>query len=101
MNAAPDFPFTTDGCSGAIYRTIFRRDPPWLGCCIAHDEIYWRGGSARKRKQADIGLMCCVAQNGHPVVAFIMYVGVRIGVMSILPTPWRWGYGWKWPRSRE
>ncbi len=40
-----DYPFTTDGCSGGIYRKIFRRDPPWLGCCTEHDKLYWQGGT--------------------------------------------------------
>lgn len=92
-----DFPFTTDGCSGGIYRTIMRRDPPWLGCCVEHDKVYWAGGTRAERKAADTELMCCVARNGHPFVAFAMYCGVRIGGHPLLPLPWRWGYGWKYP----
>lgn len=95
----PDFPFTTDGCSGGIYRTIFRRDPPWLGCCTEHDQIYWQGGTQAERKAADIELMCCVAKRGHPLVAFAMYLGVRIGGHAWLPLPWRWGYGWRYGRG--
>lgn len=91
-----DYKFTTDGCSGNIYRTIFRQEPPWRNCCINHDKYYWRGGSREKRKEADIGLMRCVAANGHPIVAFLMYLGVRIGGHPIFPFPWRWGYGWKY-----
>lgn len=94
-----DYPFTTDGCSGQIYRTIFRRDPPWLGCCTSHDCLYYTGGSRAERRAADIELMICVAKRGHPIVAFIMWLGVRIGGHPWLPFPWRWGYGWKYPRG--
>lgn len=94
-------PFTTDGCSGGIYRTIFRRNPPWLGCCTEHDKVYWRGGSRADRRDADIALMVCVARNGHPVVAFAMWFAVRVGGHPWLPLPWRWGYGWRWPRGYQ
>lgn len=94
-------PFTTDGCSGGIYRRLFRRDPPWLGCCTDHDRAYWRGGARGARRQADIDLMVCVAERGHPVVAFVMYLGVRAGGHPLLPLPWRWGYGHDWPRRYD
>ena len=92
-----DFPFTTDGCSGGIYRSIFRADPPWLDCCVDHDKFYHMGGTRRQRRAADVELMVCVARNGHPIVAFIMWLGVRVGGHPLLPLPWRWGYGWKYP----
>lgn len=94
-----DFPFTTDGCSGHIYRNMFRKDPPWQGCCVEHDKLYWSGGSRHQRWDADIELMVCVARKGHPIVAFFMWLGVRFGGHPILPLPWRWGYGWEWPRG--
>lgn len=31
--------------------------------------------------------------------ARLRWLGVRLGGVGFLPTPWRWGYGWKWPRS--
>lgn len=92
-------PFVSDGCSGNIFRKIFRRDPPWLGCCTEHDRAYWMGGSRAARALADRKLMACVALNGHPVVAFAMWLGVRIGGHPLLPFPWRWGFGWRWPRN--
>jgi len=69
-------------------------------CCLEHDKAYWKGGTWRERKKADIELMRCVALKGHPVTAFIMYIGVRIGGLSILPTPFRWGFGHDWPKSK-
>lgn len=93
-----DYPFATDGCSGGIYRTLFRREPPWRNCCVDHDRLYHEGGSLELRRVADIELMACVARNGHPVVAFGMWCAVRIAGHPLLPLPWRWGYGWKFPR---
>lgn len=99
MIEVPDSPFATDGCSGNIYRTIMRRQPPWIGCCVTHDHTYWQGGSRRERLKADRALRFCVNHNGHPIIAVIMYIAVRIGGHPLLPFPWRWGYGWKWPRT--
>jgi len=86
--------FTTDGCS------MFP-DGDWGGCCVEHDKAYWEGGSYADRKKADIELMRCVAGKGRPWVAMLMYMGVRIGGCSLWPVPWRWGYGWKWPRGKK
>lgn len=93
-----NYPFTSDGCSGQIYRTLFRRPPPWEGCCLDHDKAYHAGGSAEARQVADRELMVCVVRKGHPVVAFFMWLGVRLGGHPLLPMSWRWGYGWKYPR---
>ena len=94
-----DFPFTTDGCSGRIWLTLTGREGPWRGCCVEHDKAYWQGGTRAARAQADIALMACVARNGHPVIAFAMWAAVRIGGHPLWPFPWRWGYGWKYPRG--
>jgi hypothetical protein len=90
----PDYLFTTDGCSRWP-------DGAWTVCCIAHDIAYWCGGSALEREDADRELRRCV--NGHAsVIGDIVYVGVRIGGLPWLPTPWRWGYGWdRWPQSYQ
>lgn len=100
----PDFPFTTDGCSGGmtwLWRLVTRRDPPWQDRCIEHDRAYWQGGTVEMRRQADRVLMAGVVTNGHPIWAFAMWAGVRIGGVPWLPLPWRWGYGWRWPRGYE
>ncbi len=88
-----DKPFTTDGCS------MFP-DGDWGGCCVEHDKHYWRGGDRQERLAADILLSVCVWKKTDSIVlAFLMFLGVRIGGMPYLPTPWRWGYGWKYKKS--
>lgn len=94
--------FTTDGCSGGItwfYRTFLRRDPPWERCCEEHDTHYWRGGSWLDRLKADIGLYECMCHKTTPLRAWIYFIGVRIGGTPWLPTTYRWGYRYDWPRG--
>lgn len=81
--------FKSDKCS------LFP-DCDYGDCCVEHDEKYYFGGSFKQRRQADIKLYKCVrAKKGfhHKIIAPIMYVGVRIGGVSWLPTPFRWGFG--------
>ena len=87
-----------DGCSGGMsttWRILFGKNPPWENCCDAHDQPYARGGSKLDRLMADLNLRSCVAKNGYPVWAFLMYYGVRAGGVPWLPTPWRWGFNTK------
>lgn len=88
----PTNEFKSDGCS-------CWPDNEWIECCVEHDAIYWMGGSREARKQADIALKVCVSQKGHPIIANIMYYGVRVGGVYWLPTPFRWGFGWSYPQS--
>ena len=88
----PPKPFATDGC------TLFP-DGDYGGCCVEHDKAYWYGGSRAERLQADLALKSCVEQRGRPLLAKLMFIGVRIGGHTLLPTPWRWGFGWRWPQS--
>ncbi len=84
-----------DGCSGGmsvLWIKIFKRPPPWEGCCDIHDQPYAKGGTAEQRKQADIDLMVCVIRSGHPILAATMWAAVRVGGVPWLPTPWRWGF---------
>lgn len=81
-----------DGCSMAP-------DLSFGHCCDTHDEIYWFGGSAAKRKQADVDFRACIEKSEHEVFAGIYYYGVRLGGTPYLPTPWRWGFGWDYPRG--
>ena len=94
--------FTTDGCSGGmsfIYKLIFRKPPPWEEDCKEHDVAYWKGGTSKQRRKADIKLMSKVAKRGYPNLAYCMYVAVRLGGHPLLPTSWRWGYGYKYPKK--
>jgi hypothetical protein len=83
----------------ALWRVLARRDPPWKDCCVEHDRQYWPGGTAAERRAADALLRTCVAARGYPVWAVLMWAGVRIAGHPLLPFPWRWGYGWKYPRG--
>ncbi|MEJ6474195.1 hypothetical protein [Pseudoalteromonas piscicida] len=90
-------PFTSDGCSAFPDGTLAQREL-WLSCCTAHDLAYWKGGTAAEREKADIALQECVAAVGQKEVATLMLAGVRLGGLPYLPTPFRWGYGWSYPR---
>ncbi|BFM13951.1 hypothetical protein R50073_01340 [Maricurvus nonylphenolicus] len=90
-------PFTSDGCS-AFPDGTFAQNELWLACCTAHDYAYWQGGTYEERKEADIALQQCVAQVGEEEIALLMLAGVRVGGTPFLPTTFRWGYGWPYPR---
>jgi hypothetical protein len=92
--ALPPHAFTTDGCSAWP-------DGHWQLCCVEHDVAYWCGGGIETRRAADIALRTCVTQRGSPMIADLMYLGVRLGGMPWLPFPWRWGYGWDWPHHYD
>ena len=91
-------PFTTDGCSMFPDGTVEQQDL-WLDCCIAHDLAYWMGGTSDEREKADRDLRDCVAKAGESKIAELMLAGVRVGGTPYLPTTFRWGYGWPWPRG--
>jgi len=90
-------PFTSDGCSMFPDGT-FEQKKLWLSCCTAHDYAYWQGGSYEERLFADEQLQLCVANVGQPQIANLMLAGVRVGGSPYLPTSFRWGYGWSYPR---
>ena len=91
-------PFTSDGCSSFPDGTLATKTL-WLSCCTAHDSAYWQGGTYAERLQADQDLRSCVAQTGQPEIAKLMLAGVRVGGTPFLPTTFRWGYGWQYPRG--
>ena len=86
----PPHPFQSDGCSGWL-------DGNWLECCVKHDLLYWLGGTGEERKAADLALRECLTEQGHPYVGQVMFLGVRVGGVWWLPTPFRWGFGWDYP----
>lgn len=63
--------FKSDGC------TLFP-EGNWHDCCVAHDIAYYYGGGEDKRLRADINLLKCVAEAGHPYIATVMFLGVRV-----------------------
>lgn len=81
--------FKSDGCS------MFP-DGDYRNCCVAHDAAYFGGGSWTARWRADKNLYKCVAATKgfqHKFIAPMMWLGVRIGGVHFLPTPFRWGFG--------
>ncbi len=68
-------------------------DGDYRNCCVEHDKAYYVGGSSKGRRDADDQLHKCVRAKGHKYLAPIIWVGVRIGGVPFLPTPFRWGFG--------
>ncbi|MCL1103090.1 hypothetical protein [Shewanella saliphila] len=91
-------PFTSDGCS-VFPDGTFEQGELWLGCCQKHDFDYWKGGTFDERLASDKALRVCVAKVGQPQIALLMLAGVRVGGTPYLPTQFRWGYGWPYPRD--
>lgn len=91
-------PFVSDGCSSFPNGTL-GQNQLWLSCCTAHDYAYWKGGTVQDRAAADQALEACVAAVGEPQIARLMLAGVRVGGTPYLPTRFRWGYGWPFPRG--
>ncbi len=89
----PQKAFTTDGCS-VFPNVLFGND--FTDICIEHDMKYWKGGSAEDRKVADAVLRESVNKK-MSFVGDIMYFGVRVLGHPLVPAPWRWGYGFKYP----
>ena len=90
-------PFTSDGCSSFPDGTLAQKEL-WLSCCTEHDYAYWKGGTFQERLESDRALELCVAEVGEPAIALLMLAGVRVGGTPYLPTKFRWGYGWPYPR---
>lgn len=88
----PSRPFVTDGCS-------MWPDGGWGQCCVEHDIPYWCGGSREQRLEADRRLRECVADRSGSLMAWMMFLGVRVGGYPSLPFYWRWGFGHPWPEG--
>lgn len=89
--AQPPASFTTDGCSWWL-------DGDWVECCVTHDRAYWCGGTFAERMDADRRLAACVRERGgSALLATLMRGGVLVGGAQVLPTSFRWGYGWPYP----
>ena len=81
--------FKSDGCS------LFP-DGDYRDCCVEHDKTYYVGGNWKQRWRADKKLFKCVARKKgfeHKIIAPLMWLGVRVGGVSWLPTSFRWGFG--------
>lgn len=88
--------FRSDNC------TLFPNGN-YADCCVEHDKDYYFGGSLKERRASDKRLRDCVKSKGkgwkRNFLANVMYIGVRIGGVSFLPTRFRWGFGAPWPRK--
>jgi hypothetical protein len=59
------------------YCTNWRSAPEDVdGCCHQHDRDYGINGTVT-RAQADRSLRECIAANGHPFIAWLVWVAVR------------------------
>lgn len=90
--------FKSDGCSLFLDGTLAQRNK-WYHCCYNHDIVYWHGGTAAQRKEADRKLRACVAETGHPRTGNLMYMGVRLFGIPQIPAWFRWGFGWPYGRG--
>lgn len=91
-------PFATDGCT--LFPDGTGRDKDlWRHCCVEHDRRYWLGGTRAERRNADRELRDCVAEAGEPKTGEMMRKGVRASGTPYLPTGFRWGFGWRYPRG--
>jgi len=81
--------FTTDGCS--LFPNCLLGEN-LTEICIEHDLKYWAGGSEEERRQADLVLRDAVNEK-IKFLGDVMYWKSRIGGHSLIPSPWRWGYG--------
>lgn len=92
-------PFSTDGCSLFPDRAYITK-ADWCSCCLVHDLAYWRGGTEQERLAADLALKDCVQKSTkNPVLAKLMFDGVRLGGGPYFFTSYRWAYGWKVGRA--
>lgn len=92
-------PFSSDGCS--LFPDGDQKDRKrWCVCCLQHDIAYWRGGTEAERQRADEELRTCVTEHtGNVALAETMYLGVRTGGSPMMPTWYRWSYGWNYGRG--
>ena len=88
-------PFRTDRCS-------MSPDLDFGDCCVAHDYLYWKGGTSQARAEADRQLRTCIGERSdRPAVRRVYHAFVRLGGHQIWRTPFRWGFGWPGTRPAD
>ncbi len=87
-------PFESDGCTLSPDGTWRERDK-WKECCVAHDLRLWGGGTKSERIAADNKLRSCKDAKAGPRIAYLFWLGVRIGSHSPFKLPRKqWGNAW-------
>jgi hypothetical protein len=86
--------FVGDGCT-------WFPDGDYADCCLAHDRDYYRGGTKEERKASDKRLAQCVRSKGHKYISRLMFLGVRVGGVAWLHTPFSWGFGQRRRETRK
>ena len=67
-------------------------------CLKTWFRAFWKGGTYKEGLKADLAIKNCVVTVGEEEIALLMLAGVRVGGTPFLPTAFRWGYGWPYPR---
>lgn len=98
VNDPPEKPFKSDGCS--YWPDRWKDKNGKMVClyedCLRHDLQYWAGysGDSIGRFFADTILMAgVVKKTGRVGLGLLMFIGVRIGGVSWLPTKFKWSFG--------
>ena len=97
-NDPPSKPFRSDGCSSwpDKWKNDKGKKVNLYTECLKHDLQYWAGykGEVITRFLADALLMVdVVIKTKRTKLALTMFLGVRVGGVSWLPTPFKWGFG--------
>ena len=89
----PPTPFVTDGCTmwWDEWNNVSLPE-----ACLFHDLAYWLGGSDDDRYDADIRLFDDLCDLGLPLMAHVMFAGVRAFGLPHFKraAEEHWGYGW-------
>ncbi len=98
------YPFITDGCSRVP--GWIEGDASFLACCEIHDIAYWTGlGGDEARLQADDDLYTCVTFRKNKAIGSVIYSGPKsaaaLNTGTLLPTEYRWGYGWPYVLGKD
>lgn len=114
----PDFPFSTDGCSGprCLWRVLniamfgaLGSQPPFEWACEQHDVRYYAGGTEIDKAIADrelrVRVVAVLYATGHHRLArpfgFLTELGVNVFGGPERNTSYRWTYGYRFRRGRR
>lgn len=84
---SPETKFATDACS-LWPNSMAGRD--WSACCVAHDAVYWCGGSPDAKAEADRALRECIGDI-QPGMGMATWAVMKVTHHPYFPFPWRFG----------